>query len=77
MLSYIIRLTTDFEREHGTKPTLLYLSPDQMRHLQQDFDPRFDLEAIMDMLGMEVLIDPAVLHPHVALVQPAARRRAG
>ncbi len=30
----------------------------------------------MDMLGMEVLIDPTVLHPHVALVRPAACRRA-
>ncbi len=77
MLSHIIRLTAEFEREHGTKPTLLYLSPDQLRYLQQDFDPRFDLETIMNMLGMVILIDPTVLHPHVALVRPAARRRTG
>lgn len=77
MLSYIVRLTTDFEREHGLRPNLLYLSQAHVRQLQEDFDPRFDLQTIMRMLRMEVLIDSAIVHPHVAWVQPAARKRAG
>lgn len=77
MLSHILRLTTEFEREHGLRPNLLYLSPDQVQRLQADFDPRFDLRAIMRMLRMEVLIDRTIVHPHVAWVQTAARRRAG
>ena len=77
MLSYIVRLTTDFERDHGLRPNLLYLSQAHVQRLQDDFDPRFDLQTIMQMLRMEVLIDSTVAHPHVAWVQPAACKRAG
>lgn len=72
-----MRLTTDFEREHGLRPNLLYLSPDQVQHLREDFDPRFDLAAILRMLRMEVMIDRTILHPHIAWAQPAWRRRTG
>lgn len=77
MLSYIVRLLTEFEREHQLRPNLLYLSPEHLERLREDFDSRFDLQAIMRMLDMEVLVDDVIVHPHVAWVQPAARRRAG
>ena len=77
MLSHIVRLTTEFEREHGLRPNLLYLNPEHLQRLQADFDPRFDLQVTMGMLRMEVLVDAGILHPHVAWTQPAAQRRAG
>lgn len=77
MLSYIVRLTTDFEHEHGLRPNLLYLNPTHLQRLQADFDERLDLHTILRMLRMEVLVDRAIAHPHVAWVQTAARRRAG
>lgn len=56
---------------------MLYLNPAQLQQLREDFDPRFDVQAIMSMLHMEVVVDRAVLHPHAAWTQPAVRRRAG
>lgn len=76
MLSFIVRVTQEFEQEHGKRPNLLYLNPEHVVHLQRGFDDCYDLAAIMRMLNMELLIDQGAVHPHVAWVAPAAAKRA-
>lgn len=76
MLSFIMRLVSEFEREHDLRPNLLYMNDEHVRHLQQSFARRYDLAAIMRMLQMEILIDTDIVHPRVAWVQLAAARRA-
>jgi hypothetical protein len=73
MLGYIYRLIRGFEQEHGVQPNLLYLNRMHSDHLMAAFDEKFTLGQIMDMLEMEMIIDPEVMHPHVAWTQSAHR----
>lgn len=66
MLSFIYRLVNDFEHNHGVRPNLLYLNQEHVSHLQDGFSEEFDLRRITEMLGMEIIIDKGVIHPHVA-----------
>ena len=74
MLDYIYRLVRGFEQEHGVHPNLLYLNRIHTEHLQSSFDERFTLGQIMNLLHMEMIIDPEITHPHVAWTQTAHRR---
>ena len=74
MLSYIYRLVTCFEREHGLRPNLLYINQDHLQHLKFSFDESYSMSQIMDMFKMEVIIDPGSVHPHVCWAQVAQRR---
>jgi hypothetical protein len=73
MLGYIYRLIRGFEQEHGVQPNLLYLNRLHSEHLLAAFDEKYTLGQIMDMLEMEMVIDPEVMHPHVAWTQSAHR----
>jgi hypothetical protein len=66
MLSFIYKLVSDFEQRHGIRPNLLYLSEVHAIHLKDGFSDEYDLKQITDMLGMEIIIDRGVIHPHVA-----------
>ncbi len=66
MLSYILRLAFDFERDHGYWPNMLYLNTDQYRHWQQEFGETADFDEISRRLAMDIVISVDALHPHVA-----------
>jgi len=76
MLSFIIRLAEEFQREHGMRPNLLYMNERHVAHLRDGFDERYDLSAIMNMLEMDILIDEGVVHPRVAWAPVVAAKRA-
>ena len=73
MLGHIYRLVRGFEQEHGVHPNLLYLNPVHSEHLKAAFDARYSLGQIMEMLHMEMIIDPNIIHPHVAWTRTAQR----
>ncbi len=75
MLSFIYRLFTEFRKEHGIAPNLLYLSPLQMRSLRNQLEA-MRVEDLHRLLGMELVISDEVSHPHVAWCE-AARRHIG
>jgi len=66
MLSYLYRIATEYQRHHGVAPTLLYLSPDHLAQLRTELSGIDGLEGISRFLGMEMLIDREIRHPHVA-----------
>ncbi|MGD8783311.1 MAG: hypothetical protein PVF28_00415 [Thioalkalispiraceae bacterium] len=74
MLGFIYGLIRGFEQEHGVQPNLLYLNRMHMEHLKAAFDEKYTLGQIMDMLEMEMIIDPEIMHPHVAWTQSAHRK---
>jgi hypothetical protein len=76
MLSFVVRLVWEFEREHGYAPNLLYLNENHLEHLREGFDARYAVQDIMDMLGMEILVENEILHPHVEWRMPAAHKHA-
>ncbi|WP_126455224.1 hypothetical protein [Sulfuriflexus mobilis] len=76
MLSFIYRLVRDFEIEQGMKPNVLYLNPIHFRRLRQDFVDPDDIEAIINRLDMEVVIDNSALHPHLSHVGSSHRQAA-
>ena len=73
MLDYIYRLVSGFEQEHGVHPNLLYLNRIHSEHLKSSLDERYSLGQIMNLLHMEMIIDPEIMHPHVAWTQTAQR----
>lgn len=68
MLSYILRLAFDFERDHGYWPNMLYLNTDQYRHWQHEFGEAADFDEISRRLAMDIVISVDALHPHVAWI---------
>lgn len=73
MLSFINRLVRDFERDHGVHPNLLYLNRFHAEHLKSSFDEDFSMTTILNVLGMELIIENDITQPHVAWTQAARR----
>lgn len=66
MISFLYRLTNNFEAEHGFRPNILYLNPKHYTQLRRDLAEIKDLEELVTFLGMEVVLAGEVTHPHVA-----------
>jgi len=66
MLSFIYNLVNQFESAHGMRPNLLYLNKMHLQHLQDGFSDDYDLSRIIDFIGLEIIIDEGIMHPHVA-----------
>ena len=74
MLSYIYRLIRNFEQSHSFLPNLLYLNPEHAQHLMDSVAQVYTRQSINDLLGMELIINRDVVHPHVAWTQTARIR---
>jgi len=66
MLSFLYRLATNFEREHGYRANLLYLSPDHLLNLRLELAAIRGLDELVRFLGMEIVIEPSACHPHIS-----------
>lgn len=66
MLSFLYRIATSFENEHGHRANLIYLNPSHMQQLRQDLANIGGMDELIRFLGMELVIDTQVSHPHVA-----------
>ena len=66
MLSFLYRLATEFEREHGYRPNLLYISPQHFQSLRHDLASIQGLGELVRFLGMEIVIEPDAGHPQVS-----------
>ena len=75
MLSFIYRLATDFEQAHAVRPNILYLNPTHMAALRESFATPDDLDKILEVLGMDIILEREIVHPQVAWT-PTARARA-
>ncbi len=73
MLGFICRLASSFEREHGIRPNLLYLNRMHSEQLKAAFDETYSFHQITTMLDMEIIVDPEIMHPHVAWSRVAYR----
>ena len=66
MLGFICRLINSFEQEHGVRPNLLYLNRMHCKELKAAFDEGYSFSRIIAMLEMDIIVDPEIMHPHVA-----------
>ena len=73
MLSFINRLVGEFELQHGIHPNLLYLNRFHAEHLKASFDEDYTMQQIINVLGMELIIEDEITQPHVAWTQIARR----
>lgn len=69
MLSYLVKLASDFEREHGQRPNILYLNHAHFHTLRQELAGIPGLGELVRFLGMEVVIESGVSHPHLSYSQ--------
>jgi len=65
MLSYLYRLASRFEQEHGYRANLLYLDPTHFQQLQSDLASIEGLDDLVHFLGMEVIVETGISHPYV------------
>jgi len=73
MLGYIYRLIRSFEQEHGVHPNLLCLNRLHAEYLLASCDETLPLSKIMDILQMEMIVDPEIIHPSVTWTHAAER----
>lgn len=73
MLGFIIRLVSNYEKEHGFRPNLLYINKVHCQHLKDAFDEKFSFSHIAEMLQMEIIVEPDATHPSVAWTQVGNR----
>lgn len=66
MLSYLYQLATQFEDEHGYRANLIYLNPTHFKKLQTDLAAIEGLGELVRFLGMEIIVETGISHPHVA-----------
>ncbi len=65
MLSYIYRVAMQFERKHGMRPNLLYLSYEHFEELKKSVADPADISVILNCLEMELILGREIVHPHV------------
>lgn len=73
MLSFLYRLNRAFEREHGYRPNTVIMNAEHFRLLQQSLPAAGDDRELHRLLGMDVILNPDCVHPHVAWTPPAQR----
>ncbi len=66
MLSFLIQIANEFEREHGYRPNVLYISPQHFKSLQGALSEIKGLEALTQFLGMEIVLSEESCQPHLA-----------
>ena len=65
MISFLYQLATQFERANGYRPNLVYLHPSHFEVLRRDLAAIRGLGELVRFLGMEIVIDGEICHPHV------------
>ena len=65
MLSFIYLLTHEFEQEHGFRPNVLYLNRTHFTQLQGQLAEIHNLGTMSKLLGMEIVLESDLAHPHV------------
>jgi hypothetical protein len=71
MLSFIYRLRMDFERKYGEKPNMLYLNRFHFEHLRAACADPDDITALMQALGMTIMITEDAINPYLARIGEA------
>jgi hypothetical protein len=77
MLSFLYRLRQSFEAEHGYRPNTVIMNAGHYRLLQASLPAVGDYTELRQLLGMDVMLNPDCVHPHVAWTPPAQRAAAG
>ena len=75
MLSFILRLQRDFEREHGFAPNVLYLNRELYQRLKFDLGDALR-PSVSDRLGLDIILSTDSIHPHVGWTSSALRKSA-
>lgn len=65
MLSFLYHLAHDFERSHGYRANLLYISQSHFDALRQQLNEIQDLAKLTQFLGMDIVLSEEATHPHV------------
>jgi hypothetical protein len=73
MLSYIYRIASDFQKEHGYPPNTLFLNRQHLARLELEF-AGVRIERILELLGMEIRVEQESGHPHVGWFDTAKRQ---
>ncbi len=73
MLSFILRLQREFEREHGYSPNMLYLNHDQYQRLKFELGDALR-PSVGQRLGLEIVLSGDCIHPHVGWSSVALRK---
>ncbi len=77
MLSFLYRLNQAFQDEHGYRPNTVIMNAEHYQLLQESLPAAGDYAELRQLLGMDVMLNPDCVHPHVAWTPSAQRATAG
>jgi hypothetical protein len=69
MLSFVVTLIGDYERAHGVRPNVVYMSEDHYRYLREELPGIREHDDVTAILGLNIALTESALHPHVANVR--------
>ena len=72
MLSEIWGKMWDFECANGVRPNVLYINNEHLKLLLEDFYNEVAIERIIKILGVRLVINRDICHPHVSWQAKAA-----
>ena len=72
MLSYIYRIASEFQKEHGYPPNTLFLNRQHLARLKLEF-AGVEIEQILELLDMQIRVEQDSRHPHVGWFETTTR----
>lgn len=73
MLSYIYRIASEFQKEHGYPPNTLLLNRQHLARLKLEL-AGVKIETILEFLEMEIRVERESGHPHVGWFDTARKK---
>lgn len=68
MLSYIYKISQEYERSHGARANVLYLNRTHFDHLRNEFSTPEDINTILQLLGMNIIVSDETIQPHLSRI---------
>jgi len=72
MLSHIVSLVKGYERYHGMRPNVVYMSEMHYAYLREELPGVRDHHDVVAILGLDIALDEESANPQVATVRFAS-----
>ncbi len=69
MLSFVVTLISQYERQHGVRPNLLYMNEAHYLYLREELPGVRDHDDVAAMVGTDIALSDEALSPFVSTVR--------
>jgi hypothetical protein len=72
VLSFVVTLINQYERDHGVRPNLLYMNEAHYLYLREELPGISDHEDVTAIVGTDIALSDTALSPYVSNVRYGA-----